>query len=251
MTYSQVFKKSSGGSEKLDAIIDGSVTDITSNAQTIRPYAFFNCNNLITASFPKATYLYNGYNFSGCTSLRSVSLPLVNHVSGNNQFQNCSALTTIDISSLTTLGQGFFNGCSSLETLDLPAITSISGNDCFQFCSSLRTLNLPNLSQVASRMCYGCSSLPLLDFSKATTIKGDYSFGNCSNLNILILRTNAVVSLSNTNAFYNTPFASGGTGGTLYVPQDLISSYESANNWSTILGYANNSIQAIEGSIYE
>lgn len=49
----------------------------------------------------------------------------------------------------------------------------------------------------------------------------------------------------------STQFASNGTGGTLYVPQALISSYQSATNWSTILGYANNSIQAIEGSQYE
>lgn len=48
-----------------------------------------------------------------------------------------------------------------------------------------------------------------------------------------------------------TPFASGGTGGTLYVPNALKSSYQSASNWSTILGYATNSIQAIEGSYYE
>ena len=100
-------------------------------------------------------------------------------------------------------------------------------------------------------MCYGCSSLSELDFPKATAINGTYAFGDCSSLNTLILRANAVVSLSNKNTFYNTPFASGGTGGTLYVPQALISSYQSANNWSTILGYPNNSIQAIEGSIYE
>ena len=57
-------------------------------------------------------------------------------------------------------------------------------------------------------------------------------------------------SLSNVNAFTGA-FASGGTGGTLYVPQALIASYQSATNWSTILGYANNQILPIEGSIYE
>ena len=44
---------------------------------------------------------------------------------------------------------------------------------------------------------------------------------------------------------------SNGSGGTLYVPQALISTYQSATNWSTILGYANNQILPIEGSIYE
>ena len=34
----------------------------------------------------------------------------------------------------------------------------------------------------------------------------------------------------------------------LYVPNDLISSYQSASNWSTILGYANNQIKSIEST---
>ena len=42
-----------------------------------------------------------------------------------------------------------------------------------------------------------------------------------------------------------------GSAGTLYVPNDLIASYQSASNWSTILGYTNNQIKKIEGSIYE
>ena len=39
--------------------------------------------------------------------------------------------------------------------------------------------------------------------------------------------------------------------GKLYVPSSLISSYQAATNWSTILGYANNQILPIEGSMYE
>ena len=57
--------------------------------------------------------------------------------------------------------------------------------------------------------------------------------------------------LVNINAFTNTPFASGKAGGTLYVPSALVSEYQAATNWSTILGYSTNSIAAIEGSEYE
>ena len=68
---------------------------------------------------------------------------------------------------------------------------------------------------------------------------------------VAIYRTGSVAPLANVNAFVGTPFASGGSGGTLYVPAALIPSYQSATNWSTILGYANNSIQAIEGSEFQ
>ena len=77
------------------------------------------------------------------------------------------------------------------------------------------------------------------------------AFNGASAMNVLILRkSSGVVPLQNINAFGNTPFASGKSGGTLYVPNSLISAYQSASNWVTILGYATNSIQKIEGSIY-
>ncbi len=79
-----------------------------------------------------------------------------------------------------------------------------------------------------------------------------YTFNQCSVLTAVVLRQEEKVPhLNNISAFNGTPFASSGTGGTLYVPSALIADYQAATNWSTILGYANNSIQAIEGSIYE
>ena len=99
----------------------------------------------------------------------------------------------------------------------------------------------------------GNSGLTLLDltYTSGNGI-GANTFYSDSTFKTLILRSSTVVPLSNTNAFSNaTAFRSGGKGGTLYVPSALISSYESATNWSTILGYTNNQILPIEGSIYE
>ena len=42
-------------------------------------------------------------------------------------------------------------------------------------------------------------------------------------------------TLSSTNAFSGTPIALGTTG-YIYVPRDLIASYEAATNWSTFAG---------------
>lgn len=95
----------------------------------------------------------------------------------------------------------------------------------------------------------GCISLEKVDWS-GNGLNGAM-FVKCSSLTTVILRRSSSIVSVASNSFNNTPFASGGTGGTLYVPQSLISSYQSANNWSTILGYENNSIVAIEGSQYE
>ena len=88
-----------------------------------------------------------------------------------------------------------------------------------------------------------------LDCTKTVTI-GSYAFFSCSRIKVIILRGD-LSAITNVNALNYTPFASAGSGGTLYVPQSLIASYQSADNWSTFLGYPNNQIKAIEGSIYE
>jgi hypothetical protein len=98
----------------------------------------------------------------------------------------------------------------------------------------------------------GCTNLTVVDSLDGGVTGG--CFSNDSKLTTLILRKSTVAACNNINGFANTPFASGKAGGTLYVPQDLISSYQSATNWSTILGYGNgeqNQILPIEGSIYE
>ena len=74
---------------------------------------------------------------------------------------------------------------------------------------------------------------------------------NCSSLKNIVCYRSSVSALQGPNALNGTPFASGGTGGTLWVPNSLIASYQAATNWSTILGYANNQIKAIEGSEWE
>lgn len=158
----------------------------------------------------------------------------------------------IEITSATIVGNAFANNS---------AITSVHsscpnlGGYAFQYCSALKTAVFTNLNNASNgdipQQGLSYCALEKVDISGSRTIQAN-AMRNNANLTVLILRkTAAVVNLQNTAAFTSTPFASDGTGGTLYVPNALKSSYQSANNWSTILGYANNSIQAIEGSIYE
>lgn len=157
---------------------------------------------------------------------------------GNNEitsraFDGWSQLTGVHLTNCGKIGSYAFNSCSGLTAaviVGTSALTFSNGN-----------------------VFSGCSSLEVADFSVPSdaNIGGSYFSGSTTNLNKLILRSPSVVALNNINVFSVTKFKDGGTGGTLYVPSSLISSYQSANNWSTILGYTNNSIQAIEGSQYE
>ena len=164
-----------------------------------------------------------------------VSVEMDAQYCGTQAFKYCSNLASVKLYDLTT-GYHNYTGISSAM---------------FEYCTSLTTVAFPKLTRIEGTFMKDCSSLTAVDFGALATFSGQNHFQRDVSLNALIIRTSSVATLANINTFANTPFASGGTGGTLYVPSSLISSYQAASNWSTILGYANNSIQAIEGSQYE
>ena len=144
-----------------------------------------------------------------------------------------------------------FYGAVALNSVSLPKLSSALPNFAFRGCTSLVNLALPKGKNVYTQVFDGCNNLEKLDLGGNNGSLAANSLKNAPKLNVLVLRSTSVNGLSNINAFDNTCFASGKSGGTLYVPNSLISSYQAASNWSTILGYANNSIQKIEGTIYE
>lgn len=207
------------------------ITGVTGNNLTvIAGSAFQSCTNMTSASFPNVTQIGDD-GFNGCTKLVSIDVRKLVKFSTKRGFSGCSKLTTFvgGLTKLTTISdQCFYN--TRVPVFVFPAITSGTGSaNCFG----------------------GNTALTTCDFGVRLSSVGATAFSGATSFTTLIIRKASVVSLSNINAFTNTPFASGKTGGTLYVPSALISSYQSASNWSTILGYSTNSIQAIEGSQYE
>ena len=107
-----------GGDDGLDALIDRSITEISSSSATsIGSYAFYSCIALTTADFPVATSI------------------------GSNAFYSCVALTTADFPVATSIGSYAFYFCRALTTADFPVATSIESN-AFRSCSKLKSLLL-------------------------------------------------------------------------------------------------------------
>ena len=195
-----------GGDDVLDALIDRSITEISSSSATsIGDYAFSHCSKLTTANFPAAT------------SIRS------------SAFQFCDVLTTVDFPAVTSIGDHAFNYCSALTTVDFPAATSIESS-AFQFCSALTTVDFPAATSIGNSAFNYCSKLTTANFPAATSIESS-ALRSCDVLKALLLRGNNVCALSNTNAFNSTPIRSGT--GYIYVPSALIEQYKAATNWST------------------
>ena len=163
--------------------------------------------------------------------------------------------------SLSDAKTGLFKNHLGLKTIVLPNFI-IGGNQYFSTANVNNDSTSPYIpaAEIIVIKCsnfsstFGhCGNVRVFDLYRTAGggIAG-YMFKRCYNMDTLIIRNQDIVGLNQTtNVFDYTPFASGGTGGTLYVPSALISSYQSATNWSTILGYANNQILPIEGSIYD
>lgn len=171
---------------------------------------------------------------------------------GSYAFYECKSLKTVKCNNATFAYSRAFASCTALETADLPNCAPGAATPAylFQGCTALHTVNIPEFTRLGSRSFSGCKVLEKLDLPKVNMIDG-LSFENCTLLSVMILRNNVVASLSNINAFNNTPFASGGTGGTVYCPASLITQYQQATNWSTLYAAGTCNFVAIEGSEYE
>lgn len=164
-----------------------------------------------------------------------------------------TGITGIRLPNCTAILDGSFAyNCTACKVLFAPQ--ALVSSSCVSG-SGIETVVIKRCDNYIASALAGATSLKVAD------IVGTYTSGNWfgtqrifsgdTQMDTLIVRSTDLVPIGQLNHFDNTPFASGGAGGILYVPSALISSYQAATNWSTILGYANNQILPIEGSIYE
>lgn len=113
-----------GDSVSIDALIEGSLTEIRSDATTIRLYCF-SATDIVSADLPNATSIGNNA-FSNCEKLTSVNIP--NAISiGDFAFNYCSKLKSVSTSNVTKIGFQGFSNCGSLEKLSFSKVTTIGG----------------------------------------------------------------------------------------------------------------------------
>ena len=171
---------------------------------------------------------------------------------GTSAFYSCSGMTEVFFPSCTTLKTEVFreSGILTLTDSHLPLVTSMVQAS----LGNMRNVTTVSLSSPTSLPNYcldACSSLESVSFPNVTSI-GLGCFRNCTMLTRLILRHTSVVQLKNISAFATTPMRGyNSQNGTVYVPSALISSYQTATNWSTIYSEGHCTFVAIEGSIYE
>ena len=133
---------------------------------------------------------------------------------------------------MTSIGNSAFSSCYSLTSINIPdGVTSI-GNYVFQNCYSLTSINIPDgVTSIGDYAFYHCESLTSVNIPDGVTSIGNSAFRFCYFLNEVHLQSTTPPTLSNANAFSNTP-----SDMVIYVPQGTLEAYQQATNWTT---YAN------------
>ena len=202
------------------------------NVESIGEHAFDTCRSLTTINFPKATTIGESA-FYLCSNLTTISFPNATTI-GRSAFGLCYSLTTINFPKATTIGSYAFRMCSHLTTISFPNATTV-GSYAFGYCDDLTTVSLPNVTTIGYYAFSNCTSLTTASFPAATSIAYNV-FQSCYNLKSLYLTNSIICTLSHSNAFSSTPIggysASAGTYGSIYVPASLLTSYQTATNWT-------------------
>lgn len=166
-----------------------------------------------------------------------------------------SRITSITIPTATRLSNGTAgylivdNGGSF--TVYAPLVTSLTAY-AIANNSGLTAVSLPSINgSLASNNLRANSNLEIADIGEATNFTSNCFYGGSKLKKLILRKADAICTLGNTSALAGTPFASGGSGGTVYVPSALISSYQVATNWSTLYNAGTCTFVALEGSPYE
>ena len=245
-----------------------SISQIPSGVTSIGQNGFYNCYGLAATSLPSGLTRIEAYAFYGCRNLAITSLPSGLTALGNYAFFGCYNIAVTEIpSGVTSIGDYAFNACINITSISTSAAITSLGSGVFLSNSggnagygmklahaSFPNMVINNISTVfgSTMVERACQLLEDADIGGTKVISAN-AFANCYKLQTLILRkSDAICTLSNVSAFLNTPMRGyNDLTGTIYVPSALISTYQTATNWSTIYGEGYVTFAAIEGSEYE
>ncbi len=131
-------------------------------------------------------------------------------------FYGCENLTSIDLGSITYIGEQAFRDCVSLSSIELPESLTNIGDYAFSGCSGLTgELVIPdNVVTLGNDAFTGCSELTAVVIGSGVETIGDSAFQFCDNLMSVTFGEN-VVSIG------GTAFASTALEGDLVIPDKV------------------------------
>ena len=204
--------------------------NLPDNIKNIKASCFEECNKLTQITFPSNLNFIENYAFKKCTSLiTDVILLNVTYI-GISAFEGCESIQYMKFgSALSTISQYSFSGCKNLKIVDgfeNTVLTNTSWNT-FYGCSSLQSIQLPeSLTTIDGSAFNGCSSLKEITIPAGVTKINGGAFNSCSSLQYIRIEATTPPTLASTSAIPSTI-------GAIYVPDESVTAYQAATNWSS------------------
>lgn len=140
-------------------------------------------------------------------------------------------LIKIDMENITSISEQGCDSCSNLVEVNLPHV-DVFGNAGLRLCKKLENVCLPRATTMSTgwgSQFHTCTNLKRVHLPEITNVAQAVFIG-CNKLETLILGANTVATLTNSNSLANSLISSGS--GYIYVPKDLVMSYQSDTNWA-------------------
>ena len=202
----------------------------------IGEYAFMNCVNLTSLTFPDDLEEIGKWSFANI-GISNISIPSSIKIWGESSFSGCSNLISVSLpSALTKIPEDCFSGCKNLNSIIIPDNVSYIGDSAFAGCQSLEEINIPTYLKNEPYMLFNnCARLRKVNFAK--NYNGSISqrmFSNCSDLESIAVPDGTKQIMS--RAFHGCTKLK-----EIYIPQsvDYIdrNAFDECNSFKTIKGY--------------
>ena len=210
--------------------------EVTYPVKAIGSSAFKQLQNVETIIINEGVEEIGAFSFQN-SWISSVILPTTLNSIKTHAFFNCQMLKSVYLpNGVTTIELWAFNGCWQMKTFEMPNTVVNIGWGVFSGCDNLEYIKLSSsLTELPSNLLWRTKIKSIVLPSGVTNIFNG-CFAECDSLNTMICyaSTPPIVEIDN-----GLPvFPQNINRGTLYVPADFVSAYQSApgwQDWGTIL----------------
>ena len=176
------------------------------------------------------------YAFNGCNALKEVIFEegietIPHHFLCSSYLRNINPTITIP-STVKTIEESAFRNLG-IKSITIPdSVTSI-GQYAFDGCTGLTSITIGNsvtsIGQYAFKGCTGLTSITIM----GKPYFNNYCFQNTSKVEQLVMKdTTGVPTLYSTYCFSGSTLYNSSSTAKIYVPSNLLASYQTATNWS-------------------
>ncbi|NBJ64958.1 leucine-rich repeat domain-containing protein [bacterium c-19] len=169
----------------------------------LKPYAFSNCDDLVTIVLPKSLKSIRHSAFFQCRRLKNINIPSdVSHLEGY-VFYRCESLTQITIpEGIDIIAGGMFDMCTSLNKVSLPTSLKAIGSLAFDGCTQLKNISIPRGVTTIQEYAFAHSGLTAITIPRFVEANPAV-FAGCENLKKISVDPNNKQYTSVNNVLYS------------------------------------------------